>query len=151
MKCFNHINMDAVGQCVDCNKGLCSDCVELYSPPLCRDCMLKRTSATKSELVKSCILSIIFCIAGFIVVLLGEHNFLMAIAAGYVWGGIPWGWQALNRITPSVFLFLPLIGWVIYFIIKLILSCWVGIVVTPFKIYRLLSEYRNVRSLEASA
>ena len=27
MKCFNHPNVDAVGICKNCNKGLCKDCL----------------------------------------------------------------------------------------------------------------------------
>jgi hypothetical protein len=36
------------------------------------------------------------------------------------------GWKTLNRITPAVFLFLPLLGWVVYFIIKLVLALLCG-------------------------
>jgi hypothetical protein len=36
----------------------------------------------------------------------------------YVFSGIVPGWKTLTRITPRVFLFLPIIGWVIYFIIN---------------------------------
>lgn len=41
------------------------------------------------------------------------------------------GWKVLNMIQPSMFLFLPAIGWVIYFIVKFILSYIVGIFIAP--------------------
>ena len=44
------------------------------------------------------------------------------------------GWKALNRIQPSIFLVLPLIGWLIYFLLKFFLAIVVGMFVTPFVI-----------------
>lgn len=44
------------------------------------------------------------------------------------------GWKALNKITPSIFLFLPLIGWVIYFVVKGLISVVIGMFVAPFVI-----------------
>lgn len=44
------------------------------------------------------------------------------------------GWKALNRIQPNVFLIMPIGGWVLYFFIKGILSIFVGIFVAPFVI-----------------
>lgn len=44
------------------------------------------------------------------------------------------GWQALNKITPDMFVWMPLKGWVIYYVIKFILSLIVGMFVAPFQI-----------------
>lgn len=40
MKCFYHENKDAVGQCQDCGKGLCKNCITEYNG-LCKDCYFK--------------------------------------------------------------------------------------------------------------
>ena len=45
-----------------------------------------------------------------------------------------YGWKSLNRITPNIFLIMPIIGWVIYFTIKFILAYFIGVVIAPFKI-----------------
>ena len=45
---------------------------------------------------------------------------------------IYFGWRALNRITPDVFLIMPLGGWFIYILIKGLLSIFVGVFVAPY-------------------
>ena len=50
------------------------------------------------------------------------------------------GWKALNRITPNIFLFMPIIGWVIYFSVKFVLSVIVGMFVAPFQIAKLITN-----------
>ena len=42
------------------------------------------------------------------------------------------GWRFINFITPTMFIWLPLAGWVIYFIIKFIVSFTLGIFITPY-------------------
>lgn len=44
------------------------------------------------------------------------------------------GWQALNRIQPAMFIWMPWIGWIIYLCIKFFLSAMIGLFVAPFKI-----------------
>ncbi len=50
------------------------------------------------------------------------------------------GWKALNRITPSVFLLLPIIGWVIYFAIKISLSFVLGIFILPIRLFLMVRK-----------
>ncbi|MGC9352490.1 MAG: hypothetical protein ACP5D9_01560 [Mariniphaga sp.] len=49
------------------------------------------------------------------------------------------GWKTLIRITPQVFLFLPILGWVFYFLIKAFLSMVVGLVAFPVRTIRNLA------------
>ena len=49
------------------------------------------------------------------------------------------GWQALNKITPQMFVWMPLKGWVIYYVVKFILSIIVGMFVAPFQIAKKIS------------
>lgn len=44
------------------------------------------------------------------------------------------GWQALNKITPDIFLFMSVTGWIIYFCVKGFLSVFLGVFVAPFVI-----------------
>ncbi len=53
-----------------------------------------------------------------------------------MFSGIIPGWKTLTRIMPSVFLFLPIIGWVLYFIVKFALSVVVGLVMLPVRTVR---------------
>lgn len=59
--------------------------------------------------------------------------FIFAALFGY------FGWQALNRITPDVFLILPIGGWAVYFLIKGALSLFIGVFVAPFVISKRIS------------
>jgi len=44
------------------------------------------------------------------------------------------GWKALTRIQPRMFLWMSWMGWLIYFFIKIILSAAIGLFVAPFVI-----------------
>lgn len=50
------------------------------------------------------------------------------------------GWKALNFITPNIFLIMPIGGWVIYYVIKGVLSFFIGFFVAPFQIGRMVSK-----------
>lgn len=40
VKCYNHLETDAIGACVSCNKAICSECgVEVEGKLLCRECL----------------------------------------------------------------------------------------------------------------
>jgi hypothetical protein len=46
---------------------------------------------------------------------------------------VPYGWSALNKLTPGVLLCLPLVGWVIFYISKFLLSALVGMFIMAYK------------------
>lgn len=50
------------------------------------------------------------------------------------------GWKALDKIQPRIFLFMPIIGWVIYVAVKGTLSVFIGLFVAPFIISKKLTE-----------
>lgn len=54
--------------------------------------------------------------------------------------GAIFGWKALNKIQPDVFLIMPVVGWLIFFLVKLILSFIIGIFVMPFVIAKKISS-----------
>jgi hypothetical protein len=71
----------------------------------------------------------------------GEYV-IMFIIVSYCISGIIAGWKTLSRITPAVFLFLPLLGWVIYFVSKFVLAFCVGLVMLPVRtIYSIIKLY----------
>lgn len=49
------------------------------------------------------------------------------------------GWKTLNKITPDIFVFMPIGGWIIYFVIKFLLSIIVGAFATPIYLGKKLS------------
>ena len=44
------------------------------------------------------------------------------------------GWSALSKIRPAMFVWMPIGGWLIYLGVKLVLSIMIGIFVAPYKI-----------------
>lgn len=42
------------------------------------------------------------------------------------------GWQALNRIQPAMFLWMSWIGWLVYFLVKFVLSAVLGLFIAPY-------------------
>ena len=144
MKCANHPHLDAVATCVDCGKGLCVDCAHTFDVPICNSCNTARVQGEKSVLVKNIILTAVFFAIGFYI---ARDSIMGGIVIGYIFAGIPWGWSFLNKITPSIFLFLPLIGWVIYFFIKGILSLFIGFIALPVKIFQMVRDGKRLKGI----
>lgn len=149
MKCYKHGERDATSQCLDCGRALCQECTNRYEQPICDNCNLKRIGNYKKVILRNSILTIIFFVFGFYYYRSMAQNVATSIIGGYIFAGIPWGWSFLSRITPEVFLFLPLIGWIFYFIIKLTLAIFVGLFVTPFKIYQIVKGFIKAKELDA--
>jgi len=152
MKCANHPSMDAVGTCVDCGKGLCVDCASAYSIPICQSCNAVRVKGEKGDLNKRIILTFVFFALGFYFMVSTAPNFnvgtiIGGIMIGYIFAGVPWGWQFLNKITPSMFLFLSFAGWVIYFLIKTMLSFAIGFIVLPIKLWGMYSDSKRLKEI----
>ncbi len=50
------------------------------------------------------------------------------------------GWKALTKITPNIFLIMPIGGWLIYFLVKGVLSIAIGPFVFPFVVAKKIAE-----------
>jgi len=71
-----------------------------------------------------------------------------SILSGYILAGIPWGWSFLSRLSSRYFLFLPIIGWFLYFIFKITLSYFIGFIVMTVKIPQLAIQITKNRQNE---
>lgn len=141
MKCFYHNDRDAVAQCTECGKFLCSECAEVWEPPHCPSCGKAKSSYNKSSAAASLIVTGIFfalgaVLAGFSYIgydySLGLKLFGILLF-GYIFASLPAGWRKLSNLTSKFFLALPIIGWLFYFAIKAFLSFFVGCVVMPIE------------------
>lgn len=69
------------------------------------------------------------------------------ISQAFMVACVPYGWRILNMITPSFFVWMPWIGWVIYFIVKIALAAVVGVFALAYTwikcIIRVLNAYRR--------
>lgn len=152
MNCFNHPNESAVGTCQDCKKGLCQNCATKYEISICNDCNSKRIQIEKTEIIKN-LLAIIF-IGGFLFLFNKSISksqipvtFTQMLFSYYACCSIVAGWRFLNKITPQMFLFLPIIGWVIYFFVKLFISALIGFFVLPYILFRDIKRYIELRKI----
>lgn len=148
MKCLKHYERDAVSQCVDCGKALCPECTNKFHTPLCDQCSLNRISISKKLLIKNTAIMVVLFIVGFFNAQSGEVDFSSRLLMGYAFAGIPWGWSILNSITPNIFLFMPIIGWIMYFAFKIMLSMLIGMFVTPYKIYTIYKGINDAKFME---
>lgn len=53
------------------------------------------------------------------------------------------GWKAITMIQPSMFIWMPLVGWIIYFVIKFIIAYFVGLFVAPYTIGNKIADALN--------
>ena len=93
-------------------------------------------ASTGGRVLLTVILAIL--IYGIMFALTATDNEYIALITAVVCGFI--GWRALNRITPSVFLWMSWMGWIIYFIIKGLLSVFIGVFIAPFVIGKKISD-----------
>ncbi len=50
------------------------------------------------------------------------------------------GWKALDKITPNIFLFMSIGGWAFYFFVKGFLSVIIGTFVAPFQVSKMITN-----------
>jgi hypothetical protein len=109
MNCFNHPEVTAVANCVDCGKALCKECVERHEIAICNDCNVKRSQLEKNLLIKKYIPSMILFVIGFIVgvVMSGElegfgliERIFLGLFFGYILAAVVWGWFATRHMFP---------------------------------------------------
>ena len=157
MNCYNHPEITTVATCQNCGKGLCKNCSDKFNFPICIPCNIKRANTEKQEIKTEFVWMILAGIIGlFYSVSLFSQLFKQNIFLGlilllfniYVWIGIIAGWKTLNKLTSNYFLFLPLIGWAIYFLIKLIASIHVGFFVTPFRIIKKINRLKVLNNIQ---
>lgn len=138
MVCYKHPANEAVVTCSECGRGLCQSCANKINPPMCLDCARAISGNIKSEMIKNIIISIVLMIVGV---------FVIKSPGGVLLAGIPYGWVILNRMTPSMFLWLSFVGWIVYFIIKLVLAYIIGIPALIIKMIRWISELVRINNL----
>lgn len=50
------------------------------------------------------------------------------------------GWKSLSMIQPQIFLIMPIVGWIAYFVIKGFLSMLLGIFIAPYQIAKTIHK-----------
>lgn len=70
-------------------------------------------------------------------------------AMGTEWGtiliipGAVIGWKMLTAIQPAMFIWMPIIGWIIYFVVKAAVAAMIGLFVMPYYLGKKIWEMVN--------
>ena len=144
MNCYYHNHKDAVGTCQDCGKGLCRECMDTFTIPVCESCNSIRWANMRQTAMFELRMMLLFAICGTAFCLYNGGNVASwgVIFLPLAWAGIYAGWKCLDCITSKVFLFLPIGGWVLYFFIKLLASVLISY---PAVAYRLFKNIRIIK------
>ena len=167
MRCYYHSDREAAGRCVRCGRALCQDCIPTYGDVLCGNCISEietaRQQAEEEQLKRDLTKFWIATGIGFIVTL-GFIYFALVEISQYgigmtgVWSlgiyipvaflagsGIIYGWTKISDYMSreGFILFLPIMGWVIYFGLKLCGAFFVGWICYIKEIQRLREHLRK--------
>ncbi|MXV39113.1 hypothetical protein GO491_10570 [Flavobacteriaceae bacterium Ap0902] len=160
MNCFYHPTITSVASCVDCGKGLCQDCANRYNTPICITCNHRRIKSEKQSILKELIITLI---AGGVLTIFYMfstqetsdveystlQNIFTFIIVFYSGASIVAGWKTLTAITPNIFLFLPIIGWILFFMIKLFIASLIGWFMLPIRWIRKTLRWKELNKIEA--
>lgn len=149
MKCAQHVDLDAVGTCNSCGRGLCPECVSVFAPPLCGNCALAHNKGVATSLwTQLALMGGLFVVA--LVILVGKVPLLTAIGYAVMAGFFPPGWNFLGRyFSPSGGYLFPTARW-INLIIQAAVAALLGIVVGPIYLFKAWRELKTVRETQVS-
>ena len=155
MKCFYHNSDDSVALCPDCNKGLCYSCASAFTVPICKYCFNKRSGNEQENIAKELMWMVIVTL-GLTFLSFSTPNFknapayffiLIPLIIFYLTASIIVDWKTVNKITPRFFLFLPVIGWIIYLFVKFYASMMVGMFVSPFWLFKRAKRFYTLKRI----
>ena len=149
MKCAQHVDLDAVGTCNSCGRGLCPECVSVFTPPLCGNCaMAHNTGVSKSLRTQLVLMGILF--VGALVVFVGKVPLLAALIFALMAAFFPPGWNFLGRyFSPSGGYIYPMARW-LNLAMQAIVAALVGIVVGPMYLLKAKKELQVIRETQQS-
>lgn len=154
MKCVTHVNREAECYCPVCNQPICGECRDYLAG--CLSCAVKSSRDIKAYHIRTIILSILIPVILTIIFvsdgMIGPGSALSGKCIRIILLSIflPFGWSALNKITPNIFLILPIAGWVIYFVIKFLLALAIGWIVAIPKCISIYESIKLNKKIEAN-
>lgn len=144
MNCYYHPDRPAVAQCVDCGKGLCTECASRNSKkiPLCPSCAKKRLKrAIKAEIVYFIVLGVVYLIGYEVGMNTNNHE--------------NWGWFFVSVWTglslmsgkfeiPLLATFLAPTAGCVFTVLKFILAVIIGVILwIPISLWYLYCLIRD--------
>lgn len=151
MNCFYHDQNISVSQCLDCKKGLCKNCTNKFSIPICSSCNILRSTIEKRQIYFELFATIsVGLILSYLltrrVQSIPNHTFSMKeyLLSFYVYSGVYPGWKLLNKVFPKFYFSFSIIYFVIL-LFKFMLSFFVGIIALPISLYMNLKRLSKLK------
>lgn len=168
MKCFNHIDCEAVATCQHCGKGLCRECAQLLRQEQASQARAEQNDRrqkyinalvdTRSEFIRTCVYGVILAAVVCLISVQGVNppgaGQLLSYAVMSFF--IPFGWKLLTYLQSFIPLtiFGTLWFWVCWIVVKAGISIIIGV---PAFVYQLFKTFfvqgkiqKTQRELEAS-
>lgn len=99
MKCAQHFELDAVGTCNACGKGLCPECASIFTPPVCGSCATTHNQGVATSLwIQLGLMAGLFVVS--MIVLVGKVPASSALGYSLMAAFFPPGWKFLVRCSP---------------------------------------------------
>ncbi|MGX1753437.1 hypothetical protein [Sphingobacterium sp. NPDC055346] len=74
-------------------------------------------------------------------------NAIVIFIMFYAGASLVAGWKELNSFTSRFFLFLPIVGWVIYFFIKLSIAAMIGSIFLPIRLFKNFKRLNQLKKI----
>ncbi|MDD3224613.1 MAG: hypothetical protein PHX70_07910 [Clostridium sp.] len=148
MKCYKHTDCDAVSQCNDCGRGLCHECTNNFTVPLCTNCMIKRINKKKAALIKDTFIMMLLFVIGLAI---SEHFNIYnkkALFIGYIFAGFPWRILFSNDHDSYIISIIDPAAGFIGIIFKLIICICISVFMVPVKIFKIVTGFLDANKLE---
>lgn len=158
MNCHMHYKREANFLCDVCRQPICEDCMRTLGG-ICIFCAEKTKTDIKRNFILTIISSCLLAIIGFVFALGFVSDatrspkielILIVVLSTILMFFAPFGWNSLSRLTSSIFLILPLAGWLIYFLVKGCLSLMIGWLVAIPKFIRMKKNLDYAKKLDAN-
>jgi hypothetical protein len=152
MKCFNHSCSDAAATCQQCGKGLCHACAARFDMPFCLPCLLSHNQSVTREMSAGLLMTaVVFMTATwFLSTLKDSHGQTIglgkAATLGLLLAFTYWGWRFLTQHLPRLVAGTGFM-WIVYLLVKFLLAYFIGLIVGPYQIFKMLKEIGIVRKL----
>ena len=144
MKCAQHFELDAVGTCNACGKGLCPECASIFTTPVCRSCATAHNRGVATSLwIQLGLMAGLFVVA--MIVLAGKVPAQSALGYSLMAAFFPPGWKFLGRyFMPSGGYFYASARW-INLTVHIVVAAFLGVVVGPIYLFKAWKELKAVR------
>lgn len=154
MGCFIHEHSHATAVCQGCGRGTCTECSNRFGDPWCEQCLLRHNTGVARQMYAGLVTTLaIFVLSTWFFVRLEDSSghpavpFASAALIGALFAFTYWGWKFLSNYFPTLWFGTGII-WLIYAIAKFIASYFIGLIVGPFQIIRMLNQIRIVNRVK---